>query len=137
MTVSNTPVRFPAIRPFPGILIVYSKLYKIVVLSFDFLPLLPIYLPYSSPYPFVETFNMAFHICDRIITSQPTVYLFSRLSINSTDLACFRLVSSRILSLNFLILLPCGRIPAFFPVLYIEKPRNFSRSGEPTDFSFC
>ena len=36
MTVSNPPICLSAVRPFPGIFIVYSKLYKIVVFRLIF-----------------------------------------------------------------------------------------------------
>ena len=71
MTVGYSPICLPAVRPLPSIFIVYSKFYKIIVLCFDFLPLFPIYLPYSSPYPFVKPLDVTFHICNRII-SKPT-----------------------------------------------------------------
>ena len=44
---------------------------KIVVFGLDLLPLLPIYLPYPTPYPFVKTLDIAFHIGYGIIT-EPT-----------------------------------------------------------------
>ena len=42
MTTGNSPVAFSAVCPHPRCFTAYAKLYKIVVLSLDFLPLLPI-----------------------------------------------------------------------------------------------
>ena len=70
-----------------------------------------------------------FHCFQYICRILRFIHSFRHLSICSSDLACFRLISSRILFLNLLMLLLCKRIPVFFPALYNENPRNFNFSG--------
>ena len=72
MAVGYSPITLSAVRPLP---IVYPKPDEIIVLSLYPLPLFPVDLPYSSPQPFVKTFNFAFHIRNGII-SKPACCIF-------------------------------------------------------------
>ena len=68
MAVGYSPIRFPAVCPLPRFGIADFKPNEIIVLRLDFLPLLPIYLPYSAPDPFGQSLHMAFHIGYSIVT---------------------------------------------------------------------
>lgn len=68
MAVGYYPITLSAVRPLPSLWIVYPKPDEIIVLSLYPLPLFPVDLPYSSPQPFVKTFNFAFHIRNGIIS---------------------------------------------------------------------
>ena len=68
MAVGYTPICFPAVRPLPRFGVIDSKPHEIIVLCLDFLPLFPIYLPYSAPDPFGQAFYVTLHIGYGIVT---------------------------------------------------------------------
>ena len=71
MAIGYAPIGFSAVRPLPRFGVIDSKPHEIIVLCLDFLPLFPIYLPYSAPDPFGQAFHVAFHIGYGIV-AKPT-----------------------------------------------------------------